>query len=101
MESYKNLKYSDKIIKNNPSFYYSTFQVDEIGDTFLNYKGWNRGHVLINGNNIGRFWEVGPQFTLYVQAPLLHKGSNEIVLFDQIGAPDDPTIEFQTTPILR
>jgi beta-galactosidase len=38
--------------------------------------------VWINGHNLGRFWNVGPQQTLYVPGPWLHPGSNEIVVFD-------------------
>ena len=45
-------------------------------------KGWNKGHVYVNGFNLGRYWTVGPQLTLYCPGPLLKEGENEIVAFE-------------------
>jgi len=68
-------------------------------DTFLNMAGWNKGIVLINGFNIGRYWQLGPQKTLYVPASLLKTGENTIQIFET--EPVAATaITFQTTPIL-
>ncbi len=41
--------------------------------------------MLVNGFNIGRFWEIGPQKRLYIPAPLLRTGKNEIILFETDG----------------
>ena len=41
-----------------------------------------KGCVFVNGFNIGRFWEIGPQKRLYIPAPLLKKGENEIIVFE-------------------
>jgi beta-galactosidase len=65
-----------------PGFYRGTFNVDEIADTFLNPKGWTRGVVWINGFNIGKYWTIGPQLTLYVPAGLLKHGQNEVIVFE-------------------
>jgi beta-galactosidase len=65
-----------------PAFYRAHFTVATIGDTFLDTRNLGKGVVWINGHNLGRFWSVGPQQTLYVPGPWLHKGSNEIVVFD-------------------
>jgi beta-galactosidase len=46
---------------------------------------------------MGRFWNIGPQKTLYVPGPWLRKGPNEIVVFDVNGAPDH-TVEGLTKP---
>ena len=51
-------------------------------DTFLNMSKWTRGIVLVNKFNIGRYWRNGPQRTLYVPAPLLEKGRNELIVFE-------------------
>lgn len=32
---------------------------------------------MVNGFNLGRYWNVGPQRTLYVPAPVLKRGENE------------------------
>ena len=44
-----------------------------------------KGEVWINGRPLGRFWNIGPQRTLYLPAPWLKKGRNEIVVFDLKG----------------
>lgn len=68
-----------------PAFYRFELQVDERGDTFLDMEGWGKGCVLVNGFNIGRFWEIGPQKRLYIPAPLLRRGQNEIIVFETEG----------------
>lgn len=42
------------------------------------WQGWSKGVVIVNGFNLGRYWHVGPQRTLYLPAPLLKKGRNEV-----------------------
>lgn len=64
-----------------PAFYQGRFDLETRGDTFLDTTGWGKGAVWINGHALGRFWNVGPQQTLYVPAPWLRKGRNEVVVF--------------------
>ena len=59
--------------------------MDEQGDTFLDFAGWGKGCALLNGFNLGRFWEIGPQKRLYIPAPLLKKGRNTIIMFETEG----------------
>lgn len=68
-----------------PAFYKGTFNVEEIGDTFVELPGWTKGFVVVNGFNLGRYWEVGPQETLYLPGPLVRKGENEIIIFELHG----------------
>lgn len=68
-----------------PGFYRLPFQVEEPGDTFLDFSGWGKGCAFVNGFCLGRFWDAGPQKRLYLPAPLLHKGENEIILFETEG----------------
>ena len=68
-----------------PSFYRFRFETEEPGDTFLDFAGWGKGCVFVNGMNIGRFWEIGPQRRLYIPAPVLKKGKNEIIIFETDG----------------
>ena len=65
-----------------PAFYRGTFAVSEVADTYLRIPNGNKGLIWINGFNIGRYWNVGPQMTLYVPAPLLKQGVNEIVILE-------------------
>jgi beta-galactosidase len=64
-----------------PAFYQGHFDLQSVGDTFLDLRGWGKGAIWINGHPIGRFWNVGPQQTLYVPAPYLKQGSNEVITF--------------------
>jgi beta-galactosidase len=54
-------------------------------DTFLDTHGMSKGIAFLNGQPLGRFWSVGPEFTLYTPGPWLHSGANEIVIFDLQG----------------
>ena len=68
-----------------PAYYRSSFNVKKIGDTYLDMSSWGKGLVWVNGHCLGRFWEVGPQQTLYLPGCWLKKGKNEIVVLDLIG----------------
>jgi beta-galactosidase len=63
-------------------FFQGTFNLKALGDTYLDLGGWKKGVVWINGNNLGRYWEIGPQKRLYCPAFFLREGRNEIVVFD-------------------
>ncbi|XP_071844090.1 beta-galactosidase-1-like protein 2 isoform X1 [Apostichopus japonicus] len=52
-------------------------------DTFLDMSEWTKGVIFVNGFNLGRYWNVGPQWTYYLPGPLLHAGKNEIIIFEQ------------------
>lgn len=55
-------------------------------DTFLDTAGFSKGMVWVNGQSLGRFWETaGPQHTLYVPAPFLKTGANEVIVLDLHG----------------
>ena len=78
--------------------YKATFNLNKPGDTFLNMENFGKGLVYINGHALGRFWEIGPQLTLYVPGPWLKKGENEVVVFDVVG-PRALTAAGLKTPI--
>ncbi|NLM26237.1 MAG: beta-galactosidase [Firmicutes bacterium] len=65
-----------------PGFFKGTFTIEKIGDTFLSLPGWGKGVCFINGFNLGRYWEIGPQKTLYIPGPLLKQGENEVIIFE-------------------
>ncbi len=82
-----------------PGFYRFELNVDEPADTFVDMKDWGKGCVFVNGFNLGRFWEVGPQETLYLPGPLLQKGKNDIIVFETEGKMPG-TLTFTDTPKL-
>ncbi len=83
-----------------PVIYQSTFELKETADTFLDMRGWGKGIVFVNGHHIGRYWNVGPQQTLYVPGCWLVKGENKIVLFEQLHEKEQSFISFTGQPIL-
>ena len=98
-----NLKFNqnDITFKNKPIFLKGTFNINDTPkDTFLKTKGFKKGVVYINGKLISRYWEKGPQATIYIPAPFLKQGENEIVLFECEGFKN-PEIEFIDKHILN
>lgn len=67
-----------------PAVHRGTFQLSQLGDAFLDMRGWGKGIVFVNGRNLGRYWYIGPQQTLYLPGVWLKKGRNEIVVFEQV-----------------
>lgn len=63
-------------------FFSGSFTLDKPADTFLDCSGLKKGIVWVNGHNLGRYWEIGPQKRLYCPAPWLKAGLNEVVVFD-------------------
>ena len=57
-----------------PAYYKSTFKLDKVGDTFLDMSTWGKGMVWVNGHAMGRFWEIGPQQTLFMPGCWLKEG---------------------------
>jgi beta-galactosidase len=82
-----------------PTFYHAAFKVDWPLDTFLALPGWTKGAAWVNGFNLGRYWEKGPQKTLYVPAPVLRQGENELVIFELHGTRK-MQVEFRARPKL-
>jgi beta-galactosidase len=83
-----------------PVLYESVFNLNKPADTFLDMSGWGKGIVFVNGYNLGRYWNVGPQQTLYVPGCWLKKGENRVVIFEQLNEKPQTAITFTDTPIL-
>jgi len=61
------------------------FGLQNPADTFLDLSNYKKGYVWVNGHNLGRFWEIGPQKRLYCPASWLYKGTNEIRVLDLLS----------------
>ena len=80
------LKFTAGITNNKKGiFCKGNFLLTELGDTYLELDGYKNGFVAVNGHNLGRFLQIGPQHRLYCPAPWLKKGNNEIIVFDMEG----------------
>ena len=49
---------------------------------FIQLFRYKTGCIFVNGRNVGRFWEIGPQKRLYLPGPWLQTGGNDIVIFE-------------------
>jgi beta-galactosidase len=83
-----------------PHFASGRFTLSTVGDSFLDVRNLGKGVIWINGHALGRFWNIGPQATLYVPAPWLKKGENEVVIFDMFGTPEEAKLAGLSEPIL-
>jgi beta-galactosidase len=78
----QNLKFASGENTKPGLFFKGEFELAVVGDTYLDVSQWEKGVVWVNGHNLGRYWNIGPQKQLYCPAPFLKKGKNEIVIFD-------------------
>uniref|UniRef100_A0A452FNT6 Beta-galactosidase n=1 Tax=Capra hircus TaxID=9925 RepID=A0A452FNT6_CAPHI len=89
----------------SPAFYLGTLTAGSSPqDTFLQLLGWNHGCVFINGRNLGRYWNIGPQEALYLPGSWLQPGTNEVSILGWLnhgcvtcgcGGPTVLTIKIQ------
>lgn len=88
-------KYEDEALENTPALYRYIFTAEELHDTVLKLEGFTRGVAFINGFNLGRHWTVEPSPNkLFIPAPLLKKGTNEIVVFDVLANKNEKRLTF-------
>ncbi|KAM4742286.1 beta-galactosidase-1-like protein 2 isoform 4-T4 [Anableps anableps] len=80
-----------------PAFFQAKFYViSSPKDTFIKLPEWTKGVVFINGRNLGRYWSIGPQQTLYVPGPWLQRGGNQVMVFEEQEA--DGKLQFASSP---
>jgi beta-galactosidase len=91
---------AQKSAEGNPAFYVAKFNLEKTGDTYLTMRDWGKGIIFVNGINIGRYWSIGPQQTLFVPGCWLKKGENEIILFEQQNDSPPDELKFLTQPNL-
>jgi beta-galactosidase len=77
----------------------TVFNLTEVGDTYLDMRDWGKGCVWVNGHNLGRYWAIGPQQTLYLPAEWLKKGKNVITVLELLK-PQQTVLRGLDKPIL-
>lgn len=78
----QSLKPSSLKLADKPGlFFKGSFNLKKTADTFIDLTNYKKGIVWVNGHNLGRYWELGPQKRLFCPAPFL-KEKNEIIIFD-------------------
>lgn len=84
-----------------PAFWRGGFELPaaRVGHTFLDTRGWGKGHVWVNGHHLGRYWKIGPQQTLFVPASWLRPGRNEVVVLDVEGGAATRSLQGLADPV--
>ena len=77
-----------------------TFDLKTTADTYLDMRQWGKGVVWVNGHNLGRYWNIGPQQTIYLPTEWLKKNNNEIVVLELLK-PAQNQLSAIETPILN
>jgi len=89
-EERSKLRLMDADNRSGPRFFSGSFQIQDTADTFLDLSKWTKGVVWVNGHHLGRYWNIGPQQRLYLPAPWLKRGENEILILDLFGKEARP-----------
>ena len=88
-----------KSMENVPAIKTGYFKLDTLADTYLDMSKWGKGVIWVNGHNLGRYWNVGPQQTMYLPAEWLKHGDNKIEVLELIK-PEQNIISGLKKPIL-
>ena len=88
-----------KIQAGHPLIKSGEFNLTEVADTYFDMSNWGKGVVWVNGHNLGRYWSIGPQQSIYVPAEWLKKGQNKIDILELIK-PQQSVLETVEHPIL-
>ena len=92
------LSYSAVKPKDQPVFCKGEFKAKPGVDTFIDMRGFNKGIVFVNGFNLGRYWHIGPQQTLYVPGELLRE--DNVVEILEMHYENHDTVNFIDHSIL-
>ena len=87
-------------LKTTAGYYRGYFNINKVSDTFINMEAFGKGQVYVNGHALGRFWQIGPQQTLYLPGCWLKKGKNEVIVLDVVGPKGEATAFCQDHPEL-
>jgi beta-galactosidase len=76
------LRSSGKVLNKPGIFFRGAISFAYTADTYLDMSSYRKGIVWVNGHNLGRYWDIGPQKKLYCPATFLKPGLNEVIIFD-------------------
>ena len=92
-----NLRSTSKNLKQPGLFFKGNFSLLQWGDTFFDVSEYTKGIVWVNGHNLGRYWNIGPQKRLFCPASWIKQGMNEILIFDIIQTEPKPVRAYLTS----
>ena len=87
--------YTETVNINEPCFYKYELNVEKTQDTVMHLEGFTRGVAFINGFNLGRHWNTPlSDNKLFIPAPLIKEGKNEIIVFDVLHKDSEKKLTF-------
>jgi hypothetical protein len=95
-KSIYDLRSSGKNLNKPGVLFKGNFMSLEKGDTFFDLSNYTKGIVWINGHNLGRYWNIGPQHRLYCPDSWIKEGLNEVIIFDLHQTEPKPIFAFKT-----
>ena len=94
------IKYQAKAYNpTNPVIKKGTFNLKTVADTYLDMRKWGKGVVWVNGHNLGKYWSIGPQQTIYLPVEWLKRGINTIEILELLK-PEQKQLSGIEKPIL-
>jgi len=85
LDNPERIDFSKGWAEGQPAFYAYDFTVEDPKDTYLDLSEFGKGVAFVNGQNLGRFWNVGPTLSLYIPHSYLKEGANRIIIFETEG----------------
>ncbi|NIK75080.1 hypothetical protein FHS15_000178 [Paenibacillus castaneae] len=94
LEDAVNFEEGSDSIGSGPTWNRSKFDLPAISEDInpklkLRMTGMSKGYLLLNGRNLGRYWQIGPQEDYKVPMAWLKQTGNELILFDEEGRRPD------------
>ncbi|HZQ43099.1 MAG TPA: beta-galactosidase family protein [Acidobacteriaceae bacterium] len=80
-----------------PCFFKTNMEVTTPADTYIDTQALDKGQLWLGDHNLGRFWSIGPQYTLYAPGCWEQRGANRITIFD-LDARRNEKLVSVTTP---
>lgn len=68
--------------RRGPMFFKTTLNIETPGDVYIDLSAWSKGYLWINGQLLGRYWNIGPQHRLFCPGPWLRAGDNDVLVLD-------------------
>lgn len=94
----RQVQYQEGTLSPCPAFFRGEFQAVAERECFIHMENFTKGIVFVNGFNLGRYWECGPQTALYLPGALLHDGQNEIVVLETDGVKGEAAVSITDRP---
>ena len=70
-------------------------ELNDTADVYIDATNYFKGYIYVNGYNLGRYWNIGPQYRLYCPGIWLNKGINTIYFLELETQAEMPVTGFE------